>query len=203
MLVGVPEYSVTFFQPNTFSTFTCRYWQCISRKSGELLLTFVEFQFGKLKTNKAVGLDRITVRLLKDSAHIIAPCLAEIFNLSLMSGKFPAILKSGRIIQKECQKKDLLILNVQKSAFILIGWPYELKTCENVNITIHGSSVKRSNSIKYLGIKINEKLSWSDQVEHIIKKCNQRITWRVEACLRSTPSLPLETCLTLYSSYQF
>ena len=72
-------------------------------------------------------------------------------------------------------ENNFLTLNVEKSEFILIGSPYKLKTCENVNITIQGSSVKCTNSIKYLGIKINQNLSCSYHVEDIIKKCNQRI----------------------------
>ena len=36
---------------------------------------FVQNQISELKTNKAVGLDRISTRLLKDVVHIIFPCL--------------------------------------------------------------------------------------------------------------------------------
>ena len=36
---------------------------------------FVKIQLQNLKTNKAIGLDKISARLLKDSADIIAPTL--------------------------------------------------------------------------------------------------------------------------------
>ena len=61
---------------------------------------------------------------------------------------------------------------------------------------MQGSSVKRTHSIKYLGIKINQNLSWSDHIEDIIKKCNQRIG----ILRRVYDLLPMETRLTLYSS---
>ena len=59
--------------------------------------SIVKDQISKLKTNKAVGLDRISARLSKDAADIISPSLTKLPNLSLSSSKFPAIWKSGKV----------------------------------------------------------------------------------------------------------
>ena len=48
-------------------------------------------QLSQLKTNKAIGLDRISARLLKDSASLIADSLTLLFNRSLDSGNFPSL----------------------------------------------------------------------------------------------------------------
>ena len=48
-------------------------------------------QLSQLKTNKAIGLDQISARLLKDSASVIADSLALLFNRSLDSGNFPSL----------------------------------------------------------------------------------------------------------------
>ena len=54
-------------------------------------------QLSTLKTNKSTGLDRISTRLLKDAATVIAPTLTEIFNHLLKSSTFPQIWKDGKL----------------------------------------------------------------------------------------------------------
>ena len=43
----------------------------------------------KIKSNKALGLDRISSKLIKDTAIVVTPFLNLIFNLSLAEGIFP------------------------------------------------------------------------------------------------------------------
>jgi len=50
-----------------------------------------------LKTNKAIGLDKKSARLLKDSAEFVAPVVTGILNRSLESGVFPAVWKNGKV----------------------------------------------------------------------------------------------------------
>jgi hypothetical protein len=50
-----------------------------------------------LKTNKAVGLDKISTRLLKDSSSVITPILTKLFNRSLACSTFPSTWKSGKV----------------------------------------------------------------------------------------------------------
>ena len=42
----------------------------------------------ELKPNKAVGLDKVSSRLLKDAADIVAPSLTSLFNSSINIGCF-------------------------------------------------------------------------------------------------------------------
>ena len=51
----------------------------------------------QLKVNKAIGLDEISPRLLKDSAHVITPSLTRLFNRSLANKTFPSIWKKGKV----------------------------------------------------------------------------------------------------------
>ena len=44
-----------------------------------------------LKTNKAIGLDKIRASLLKNSAHTIALSVTKLLNLSIKTGKFPKL----------------------------------------------------------------------------------------------------------------
>jgi len=50
-----------------------------------------------LKTNKAVGLDKLSARLLKDASDVIAPVLTELINKSFADGEFPKVWKSAKV----------------------------------------------------------------------------------------------------------
>ena len=58
---------------------------------------FVYDQLKQLKSNKAIGLDEISPRLLKDSARVITPSLTRLFNRSLDKKTFPSIWKKGKV----------------------------------------------------------------------------------------------------------
>ena len=63
----------------------------------ELEESFVLQQLLALKTNKAIGLDKISARLLKNSAHTIALSVTKLLNLSIKTGKFPKLWKCSKI----------------------------------------------------------------------------------------------------------
>ena len=56
---------------------------------GESLVTILSDQLSQLKTNKAMGLDKISARLLRDGASVIVLPLCYIVNLSLTSDQLP------------------------------------------------------------------------------------------------------------------
>ena len=58
---------------------------------------YIEQELNKLKTNKATGLDKISTRLLKDTASVIAPVLSNLINKSFTSGCFPKRWKSAKV----------------------------------------------------------------------------------------------------------
>ena len=59
--------------------------------------SFVLKQLKTLKTNKAIGPDRICAQLLKDSAECMAPILTRLFNQSLETSTFPSIWKCASV----------------------------------------------------------------------------------------------------------
>ena len=63
----------------------------------EITQDFVRRSLKQLKINKATGLDKLSARLLKDSADLITPSLTKLFNSSLQSSTFPAIWKSAKV----------------------------------------------------------------------------------------------------------
>ena len=62
----------------------------------------------KLKPNKAVGLDKVSSRLLKDAADIVARSFTSLFNISLNAGCFLSTWKLAKIspLFKKGSKQD-------------------------------------------------------------------------------------------------
>lgn len=58
---------------------------------------FVHKELSKMKANKAIGLDKISARLLRDAAWVIAPSLTYIINSSLKLGKFRSHWKCAKV----------------------------------------------------------------------------------------------------------
>ena len=58
---------------------------------------FVFIQLNSLKTNKAIGLDNISARLIKDASVVICKPLTCLYNRSLNSAVFPNIWKMGKV----------------------------------------------------------------------------------------------------------
>ena len=50
-----------------------------------------------MKTSKSPGLEKISVKLLKEAGDTIIPSLAFLFNLSLCTGVFPDDWKFARV----------------------------------------------------------------------------------------------------------
>ena len=63
----------------------------------ELEESFVPQRLLALKTNKAIGLDKISARLLKNSAHTIALSVTKLLNLSIKTDKFSKLWKCSKI----------------------------------------------------------------------------------------------------------
>ena len=58
---------------------------------------FVLQQLLSLKPNKAIGLDKISARLLKSSAHTITSSVTKLLNLSIRTGRLPNLWKCSKI----------------------------------------------------------------------------------------------------------
>ena len=68
--------------------------------TGKKVLEILQF----IDISKAVGIDKISGRFLKDRANILAKPLAKIYNISISSGLFPSDRKIAKL--KPLYKKD-------------------------------------------------------------------------------------------------
>ena len=77
---------------------------------------------------------------------------------------------------------NYLELNVSKTKEMVIG--FRQTSPDPQPIDIKGSSVIRVDTYKYVGIVLNNKLSWGDHMDFIVKKLNSRMY-----CLRKLNSV--------------
>ena len=64
-----------------------------------------------------------------------------------------------------------LKLNEAKTQMLLLSRRRRAKELEDVVVTLRGQEVTRSDKVKYLGVWIDEGLTWSDHIEVVRKKC--------------------------------
>ncbi len=92
--------------------------------------------------------------------------------------------------------QNLLTLNCKKSKFVLFGSNSRLKSFTNISIHVNEHQLARERTFKYLGITFSENLTWSDHLNNISTKLNQRI-----GLLRRIKAfIPLKTRLIIYNA---
>ena len=68
-----------------------------------------------------------------------------------------------------------LFLNIEKTEAVLFGTTANLSKVTNYQLVINGSPLKRVSEFRYLGIVLNENLSWNAQIDDIIVKVGKRL----------------------------
>ena len=68
-----------------------------------------------------------------------------------------------------------MTLNTSKCNFIIFGYSRKLKVVNGVSLEVNSTAIDRSDSFKYLGVVINQTMSWSEHIDTISTKINQRI----------------------------
>ena len=91
---------------------------------------------------------------------------------------------------------NLLTLNISKCKFIIYGSSCKLIKFKNVSISVNDIPLSKTNSFKYLGVTIQQNLTWSEHIDNIGKKVNQRLG----LIRRIKHLLPFQARLTLYNS---
>ena len=90
-----------------------------------------------------------------------------------------------------------LSLNVIKTKYMIVASHYGIKHLEHqFSIHVNHYYLTRDNSHKYLGVEIDQSLTWRDHVDNIAKKASGGIG----ALRRVGHLIPRETLITMYSS---
>jgi hypothetical protein len=84
-------------------------------------------------------------------------------------------LNSQLAILNDWLQNNLLFLNVKKTEVVLFGTSGNLAKVDEFTITIGQKQIKRVTEYKYLGVVMDDKLSWKSQVAYVVSKAGKRI----------------------------
>ena len=79
---------------------------------------------------------------------------------------------------------------------MIFGSPQKLNRIQNILVKVEDTCIERTQSFKYLGVTLNQSMSWADHVDAISTKINQRIG----LIRRIRDVLPLQVRVTLYNT---
>ena len=109
-----------------------------------------------MKTNKALGLDNISARLLRDAANVLASPLRDIINLSFEKGRFPSSWKCTKVtvLFKQGDKTDkdnYRPISILPTVSKVIERAFHSQLCGNLEsnnlLAVHQFGFRRARSI--------------------------------------------------------
>ena len=93
-------------------------------------------------------------------------------------------------------EKMKLTLNLDKTRFMIMGSDRKLDKFSHVVLNVMNKKIKQQNHMKYLGMSISTYMTWSEHIEIISSKINQRLGLLV----RIKHLLPRQAHLLYYNS---
>ena len=72
-------------------------------------------------------------------------------------------------------RMNKLVLNISQTKSIVFGSRYALANATALDLFVEGISVEQVTNVKLLGVKLDNLLSWSDQIDHIVSKMGRGI----------------------------
>jgi len=96
-------------------------------------------------------------------------------------------------------RDNRLVINVSKSKVLLIGTRQKLSrlNIDDFNIEFNGCILERVETMRYLGLEIDEELNWNSQINNITKN----VSYKIHMLRRLSSFLPESLCSKMYSTY--
>ena len=91
---------------------------------------------------------------------------------------------------------NFLILNLEKTKIMLVGTHQRTAEADELVIEISNTRLERVNKFKYLGVLLDNNLSWKEHIEYISNK----ISSRLGILRRARKVLPKPTLQMLYNT---
>ena len=99
---------------------------------------------------------------------------------------------------EQWMKNSKLVLNLTKTKCMLFGTKQKLANA-SFKTQLHGSEIERVRSFCYLGVTLDEHLSWKEHVSKVFTKVNKRLglLGRIRSCLTLKAAKCVYNCLVL------
>ena len=96
-------------------------------------------------------------------------------------------------------KLNKLTLNVGKTKLMILGSQRRLNVINDVNLTIAGVNIERVETFKYLGIMLDQYLSFESHIQYVYNKCCARLGMlrKARSCLGQKMALTLNKSLAI------
>lgn len=72
-------------------------------------------------------------------------------------------------------QENKLFLNMSKTEYVIYGSHQRLKREDSISLSCNGSSLTKSESFKYLGVVIDQHLSFNNHIEHVVNKVSRKL----------------------------
>lgn len=135
------------------------------------------------------------------SSNSTARSYADDTNITIAAGNFTELEK--RINHELDNVNNWLIsnrlsLNSSKTEYMIVASNYKLgNLCWPLNVKLGGNLISRTNCSKSLGVYLDERLSWNDQIQRMSKKVSSAI-----GGLRQIRDyVPLSTLISTYKAF--
>ena len=79
------------------------------------------------------------------------------------------------ILVTEWLMANKLTTNVPKTKYIVFGTRHLLQTMPDLNLNIGGQKIERVDSIKYLGVLLDDRLTFEDHIQYVIGKSTEKL----------------------------
>ena len=112
------------------------------------------------------------------------------------------IFISGQNIDSMCEQLNLalssisqwfisnkLLLNVTKTNLMVFTTKNKVYDIDNVKVTMNGIIIKQTRHTKFLGVILDEHLTWNNHIEHVQSKLNKTIGILYRARNRLDPNI--------------
>ena len=160
---------------------------------------------GRIKTGYSA-----VARLRQDEALASPKCYPEKYIVSCYNCVLKASLSFASKSVSEIQAQltggltnvlswlhaNFLILNLEKTKIMLVGTHQRTAEADDQVIEISNTRLERVNKFKYLGVLLDNTLSWKDHIEYI----GNKISSRLGVLRRARKVLPKPTCQMLYNT---
>ena len=140
---------------------------------------------------------------ITDLGEYLTECKINLYadDMALYTGAHSYIelmlnLRLEMSVVTEWLKANKLTLNVQKSKYVIFGTRAKLQGTRDINLDISGQPLERTTKMKYLGMILDDRLTFDDHIDYICNKAVKKL-----GILRKAQNfLDLDTSVLLYKS---